>query len=159
MNYSKARYSAFDTALYYITFKDRTEKEIQDKLKEKGYSYSDIDVAVSKLKEYGYINEENYAFSYIKSNIHKKGYRRITSELAARGLDKDIIEEQLDMFDFSEEDTIYNILDSRFSNCDMYDEKQLRRIYSFFARRGFSYGNISNALSKYRKNTKILFDL
>ncbi len=159
MNYSKARYSAFDTALYYITFKDRTEKEIQDKLKEKGYSCSDIDEAVFKLKEYGYINEENYAFSYIKSNIHKKGYRRISSELSARGLDKAIIEEQLDMLDFSEEDTIYNILDIRFSNCDLTDDKQLRRIYSFFARRGFSYGNINNALSKYRKNINFSFDL
>ena len=66
MNNSKVRYSAFDTALYYITFKDRTKKEISTKLKEKGYSDLDIEEAILKLKEYGYINEENYAFSYIK---------------------------------------------------------------------------------------------
>lgn len=159
MGYSKARYSAFDTGLYYITFKDRTLKEIRTKLKEKGYSDSEIDEAVLKLQEYGYINEENYAFSYIKSNISKKGTRRIARELSGKGLDKDIITAQLDMFDNSEEDVICNMLNSRFSTVDFEDDRQVRRIYSFFARRGFSYGSISNALSKYRKNTNFSFDL
>lgn len=154
MNNSKVRYSAFDTALYYITFKDRTLKEIYSKLKDKGYSDLEIEEAIVKLKEYGYINEENYAFSYIKSNLHKKGSRLIAMELSGKGLDKDIINEQLSCFEDNEEETIVDILGTRYSKADFSDEKEIRRIYAFFARRGFKYDSISSALSNYRKNIK-----
>lgn len=154
MNNSKVRYSAFDTALYYITFKDRTKKEISTKLKEKGYSDLDIEEAILKLKEYGYINEENYAFSYIKSNITKKGYKLISMELMNKGVSNEIIREQLLEFEEREEDVIGNILESRYAETDFSDERALRRVYSYFARKGFRYDSISNALSFYRKNTK-----
>lgn len=154
MNNSKVRYSAFDTALYYITFKDRTKKEISTKLKEKGYSDLDIEEAILKLKEYGYINEENYAFSYIKSNITKKGSKLISMELMNKGVSNEIIKEQLLEFEEREEDVIGNILESRYAETDFSDERALRRVYSYFARKGFRYDSISNALSFYRKNTK-----
>ncbi|MBP3622211.1 MAG: regulatory protein RecX [Lachnospiraceae bacterium] len=154
MNNSKVRYSAFDTALYYITFKDRTKKEISTKLKEKGYSDLDIEEAILKLKEYGYINEENYAFSYIKSNITKKGSKLISMELMNKGVSNEIIREQLLEFEEREEDVIGNILESRYAETDFSDERALRRVYSYFARKGFRYDSISNALSFYRKNTK-----
>ena len=102
MSKSKAYTSAFDVALNYITFKDRTEKEIHTKLKEKGYSNLDIDETIDKLKEYGYINEENYAFSYIKSNINKKSKKIIKMELLQKGINKDIVDVQLDNIDVDE---------------------------------------------------------
>ncbi|MBE5943556.1 MAG: regulatory protein RecX [Lachnospiraceae bacterium] len=156
---SKAIYSAFDTALYYITFKDRTIKEIQGKLKDKGYSDSEIDDATSKLIEYGYINEDNYAFSYIKSNINNKGIKRIKQELLSKGLDKTTIIEQSSMFDICEDDIIINILEKRYPHLDYSKEKEMRKVYSFFVRRGFRYDSISSALSKYRKNSIIALDL
>ena len=155
MSKQNTRFSAFDSALYYLTFKDRTLKEICSKLKEKGYSDSEIDETVLKLQKYGYINEKNYAFSYIKSNINKKGSKLITMELCSKGIPKDIILEELDEFDQQEEDCILNMLSSKYSDVDLEDDRQVRRIYSFFARRGFKYDSISNALSIYRKNIKI----
>ena len=35
-------YSAFDTAIYYLTFRDRSRKELCDKLTEKGYEEAEI---------------------------------------------------------------------------------------------------------------------
>ena len=69
MNRSKAMISAFDVAANYIAFKDRTENEVYNKLKEKGYCSQEIDDAIQKLLEYGYVNDERYALSYIRSNI------------------------------------------------------------------------------------------
>lgn len=154
MNTSKAVYSAFDTALYYITYKDRTKKEICTKLKEKGYSCSDIDYAIEKLIYYGYINEEGYTLSYIRSNIGKKGPARISSELTNRGIDREIIREKMEEFHWNEEESIVRILETRFSSADFGDEKIKRRVYNFLLRRGFGFSSINRALSIYRKNDK-----
>lgn len=154
MSTSKAYHSAFDTALYYITYKDRTKKEICIKLKEKGYSSSDIDYAIEKLMLYGYINEEGYTLSYINSNVGKKSAGRILAELVQRGIDKELILEKLEDFQWSEEESIIHVLESRFSTADFEDERTKRRVYNYFLRRGFHYHTISNALSIYRKNDK-----
>lgn len=152
MSKSRAKYSAFDTAVYYITFKDRTIKELSDKLKEKGYSSHEIGESIGKLLEYGYINDENYAFSYIKDNINKKGSGRISMELLRKGIDKDIICNKLDLFEDNETDVVSEIISHRYKNADFNDDSEKRRIYSYFARRGFKYENISKAITNYRKN-------
>lgn len=75
-------YSAFDTAIYYLTFRDRSRKELCDKLAEKGYEEAEIAEAVEKLMSYGYIDDERYASSYIRNQMRAKGRRRITMELS-----------------------------------------------------------------------------
>lgn len=152
MSKSRAEYSAFDTAVYYITFKDRTKKELSDKLKEKGYSSHEIEESIGKLLEYGYINDENYAFSYIKDNINKKGLGRISMELLRKGIDKDIVCSKLDLFEENEADVIGELMSRRYKNSDFNDDSERRRIYSYFARRGFKYENISKAITNYKKS-------
>ncbi len=150
MNKSGANVSAFDVALNYITFKDRTEKEVYTKLKEKGYSDLDVNDTICKLREYGYINEENYALSYIKSHITKKSKKIIKMELLNKGLDKETVDIQLDKVDVDEEHLIFESIERRYSNCDFNDEKLLKKIYAYYVRRGFSFETIKSALSKYR---------
>ena len=155
MNKSKATYSAFDAAAYYITYKDRTEKEVYDKLREKGYSSQDIEESIHKLKMYGYLSDENYTLSYIKSNINKKGVRRISMELAQKGVHRDIISGQLDEITVDEVGTIEDILYKRYRNIDFSDETQKRRAYGYFMRRGFKQDSISKAITNYKKNNEL----
>lgn len=155
MSKSKAiNYSAFDTAVYYITFKDRTVKELYDKLREKGYSSQDIDESIGKLQEYGYVNDDNYAFSYIKGNINKKGSRRISMELIRKGIDKEIIYDKLSMFDDNETKVIQEALERRYRNANFDDQSERRRIFSYFVRRGFKYENISRVMAKFGQKLK-----
>ena len=44
-------YSAFDTAIYYLTFRDRSRKELCDKLTEKGYEEAEIAEAVEMMND------------------------------------------------------------------------------------------------------------
>lgn len=151
MGYSRAESSAFDTAVHYITFRDRTLKEVHNKLVEKGYSDHDIEEAIAKLKYYGYVDDEHYALSYIRSNAEKKGVKRIKVELSQKGISSDVISQTLEESEIDEVNVIEELLERRYSTTDISDEKARRRIYSFFARRGFSYENISRALSNYKK--------
>ncbi len=150
MRKSKVTYSAFDTAAYYITFKDRTEKEVKDKLKEKGYSSQDIEESTNKLKEYGYLNDENYTLSYIKSNINKKGARLISMELAQKGVKKEIITEQFEDVYVDEVGIIEDVLLRRYRDIDINDDTQKRRVYGYFIRRGFRHEAISKAIRNYK---------
>lgn len=149
MKESKAKYSAFDTAAYFLSFRDRSAKEIEDKLKEKGYSSDEIEEAVRKLKTYGYINDENYALSYIKSNMRKKGSKLIAIELNRKGIDKDTISNQIDCVDIDEKQAILDVIERKYSNLE--DEKVRRRAYAYFMRKGYKSEDISNAFSNYMK--------
>ena len=151
-NCSKASYSAFDTAIYYLTFKDRCEKELISKLKEKGYSDFEIDETVEKLVRYGYLNDERYALSYIKSHMNNKGKRRIAMELYGKGVDSDITNQLINEVSGDESEVVFHILERRYSKLDYADETQVRRMYAYFSRRGFRYEDIRQAVSKYRKN-------
>lgn len=145
MNNSKARYSAFDTAVYYLTFKARTEKELRDKLLEKGYGLKDIDAAIDKLSGYGYIDDESYALSYIRSRKGKMGSRLIALKLSQKGISRDIIESNLSMEDFDEYSDIKKVLSARYS--DLTDLTTRRKAQGYLARRGYSYGDIANAIN------------
>ena len=135
-------YSAFDTAIYYLTFRDRSRKELCDKIAE----------AVEKLMSYGYIDDERYASSYIRNQMRAKGRRRITMELSGKGVDSEMTRELCMELVPDEAETIYDLLERRYGNLDFSDEGQMRRMYSFFARRGFKYEDIRRAVSEYRKN-------
>ena len=137
------RYTAFDTAIYYISLKDRTTKEIYNKLEDKGYGEDEINTAIGKLLYYRYLDDKKYALSYIKSNIDKKGIRLITSELMAKGVDKQDILEVLEEIDVDEASTVREIYNRRFVDMDIKDQRQRRKVVSYFLRRGFTYDTIN----------------
>lgn len=157
------KYSAFDTALYYLSFKNRTQKEIKDKLIEKGYSESEIDKSISKLLEYGYIDDSHYTFLYIKSNINKKGIKLIKNELINKGILKEVVDEQYSVYleneisddvcnnnDF-EYNTVNEIFERRFYSIDLTDEKNLRKVNSYFIRRGFKYEIVNKVIKNHKE--------
>ena len=80
-------------ALYYLSLRDRTEEELRIKLGGKFRNASSIDRAVKKVREMGYINDHDYALSYIKNS--RFGEKRAEFELMKRGISKKIISEVL----------------------------------------------------------------
>lgn len=149
---SKVTHSAFDTAIYYLTFRDRSQRELIIKLKEKGYSESEIEETIDKLSYYGYLNDERYAFSYIKSHMQNRGKKRIALELSGKGIEKETMNHMFSELVEDESDTVYQLINRRYYGLDFSDDAQVRRMYSFFARRGFRYEDIRSAVSKYRRN-------
>lgn len=119
---------------------------------EKGYEEAEITETIEKLMSYGYINDERYATSYIRSQMRGKGRRRITMELSGKGVDSEMTRELCTELVPDEAETIYDLLERRYGNLNFTDEGQMRRMYSFFARRGFRYEDIRRAVSEYRKN-------
>ena len=83
---------AFHMSLRYLSFKMRTELEIENYLSGKEFEESIIVATINKLKEYKYIDDENYILLYIRSKIsegHSK--RKIQYSLFKKGLEEDRI--------------------------------------------------------------------
>lgn len=140
-----------DYALYLIEFKDRTEKELRDKLKEKGYEENSIEDEIEFLKNYGYIDDKRYAEHFISDaiNLKKWGRIRIRTELQRKGVDREITDNAIeDAFAELSDDRVLSQMQSRFKNSDFSNIKERTRIFNFFMRRGFSPDEIKGAMNK-----------
>ena len=81
-------------AYRFLNYKQRSEKEVRKKLKEKKLSDGSIDIVISSLKDLKYINDESYAKSYLQSKILRKpeGKRVLKMKLVDKGIPKEIAE-------------------------------------------------------------------
>lgn len=70
-------------ALNLLSFRARSEKEIKDKMLQKGYDLSIIDNTIQYLKEQGYLNDKEFAKAFIKDKMELSHYgkNRIKVEL------------------------------------------------------------------------------
>ncbi len=85
---------ALEKATAYLSRKPHTEKEVQEYLQRKGYEPDESAQAVSELKEYGYLDDLAYAKLYFEYGFEKgRGKDRISRELAAKGVTRDVIKQ------------------------------------------------------------------
>ena len=140
-----------DYSLKLIAIKDRTEKEIRTKLKEKNYDELQIEEAVEFLVSYGYINDSRYAehFTNDAINLKKWGKARIRTELLRKGVDRDTIDKTLqEAFSEIDPDRLLSQMESRFGNADFSNMKERTRIFNFYLRRGYSPEEIKGAMNR-----------
>ena len=138
-------------ALKLITFRDRTQKELREKLIQKGYSENAVEDVIAFLEEYGYINDFKYAQHFINDsvNLKKWGKIRIRSELLKRGVRREVFEKILEeAFEDGVGDVLLSQMQTRFKNSDLANIKERTRIFNFFLRRGYSADEIKGALNK-----------
>jgi regulatory protein len=84
-----------ESALRIIEKTYRAEKEVRDKLKLKGYENISIDKSIEFLKEYNFVNDENYTKAFIRDKLKSMGSQKIRYTLLQKGVSKEIIDEEL----------------------------------------------------------------
>ncbi|HHU77614.1 MAG: regulatory protein RecX [Caldicoprobacterales bacterium] len=90
--------SAVESAMYYLTWRTRTRKQLLDYLSRKGFEAEAAEEAVRKMEEYGFLNDEKYALDWVQSRKTGKpaGRRKIAYELRSKGISQDILDQALD---------------------------------------------------------------
>lgn len=139
-----------------LTYKDRTENELRDKLKAKEFRYQTITKVLEKLKEQGYIDDEDYTKRYIATYRHKMGKYKLKYKLKNKGVGEDIIERQLnkysDTYDYEQAYVLAEKRNAKYK--DISYQKRYQRIAGYLQRRGYSYSIIKSileeVLEKYR---------
>ena len=91
-------------ALYHLSFKARTEKEVREYLKKYDIEEKIISQVIANLKEDNWINDRQYVYSIINANqlSGDKGPYVLAQKLSQKGIAKATIEDVLKDFDFSE---------------------------------------------------------
>lgn len=140
--------TAKDYAVKLLSFCDRSEKEIREKILKKGYSEADCEEAIAFCRSYGYLDDARYVQHFVNDavNLKKHGKVRIKQELRQKGIDDSLIEEALACID-DEREMLKTEMERRFKDCDFTDKKVKNKVFGFFLRRGFSSRDILYAMN------------
>lgn len=147
-----------DSALRIIERSYKTEKEVREKLKLKGYDDRHIEKSIEFLKEYNFLNDDTYAKAFISDKLSSKGRQKIKYDLIKKGIDNAIIEEQLsNINEDSERETAFNLAQKKLrvirkSESDEY--KISGKLYRFLISKGYSYDITKSVVRKAMEETE-----
>ncbi len=143
--------SAKSAAVSFLALKLRTAWEVEQKLTDIGYETGTIERVIENLKEINYIDDYNYACKYIseKSKLKPKSIKLLSMELSRKGIADDIISEAIEVSEVNEGEVALQLLRKKFSRHTTFDDKLIHKMKTFLIARGFSYSQISKAVSSF----------
>lgn len=145
-----------ERAMHILQGADKTEKQIREKLENGRYPIIVIDAVIEFLLKYDYINDYNYAVTYIRTYSTSQSERLMREKLRQKGVDKEIIDtamtDTMKEVDYDSESIILSILKNKKYNNDTAGIKEKNRIISHLMRKGFKYDDILDALRHSKDN-------
>lgn len=136
-----------------LTYRPRSEFEVCDRLKQKGFDQDVICLVITWLKEYRYINDYEFASQWVAYRQLNKpmGRQGLKYELRQKGIGDDIIEQVLVGLDFEEELNLAlamaekKLLRLSVDEAGDISEKEWGKVIGLMQRRGFSAETIRQA--------------
>ena len=136
--------TALDKAMTHISVSMKTEREVRDFLKRKGYLEDVANYVVERMREYGFIDDNEYARQYAESAGKRKGARVIEMELRRKGVASEAIEEAVEGITNGEE-TAKKLLE-KYLRGKTVDRNTLRKAYQHLIYKGFDHDTARAAL-------------
>lgn len=150
------RQSALDTALEYLSYRPRSEAELERRLRSGDFSEDAVRHAVDRCRELGYVDDLEFARSHVRDRIRMKprGVRRLRAELREKGVDEATAEEAIgEAFreaGVGERDLLERAARKKWEELEGDDPvAERRRFRSYLSRRGFAYADIRDVESRY----------
>lgn len=151
-------YRAYRKGINIAVFKRNTRAEIYSKLMSKGVMAQAAESALELMEENGYINDEKYTESYIKSQMDGRSFKTsgiIKQELLRKGVSEDIIEKVFkEKYDCLKEDGVEKI--KKFINYKYYklingssmDYNNIIKIKRALYAKGYDSEDINRAINE-----------
>lgn len=140
----KAQTKTLQRAVKLLAAKPRSIAELRERLLEKEWTNEEIvDGVIVKLKEYGYLNDERYAFGYASYRVKQKpvGRGRLSRDLRMKKVPSDTAKEVLDLVyeETPEEELIARALKKRVALRGRPQTRaETKSFYDYLLRLGFS---------------------
>jgi regulatory protein len=149
----KTRQKAINNAYCLIRSRPRSEHEMRDRLKRKGYEGEVIDDVVSGLKKAGELDDAKFAKLWVESriNFNPMGEMVLRMELKKKGVSDRIIDVTLDecLKTYDEYGVALSMAKEQFERFVKLDKrKAMKRLYDFLARRGFKFDIIEKVIEE-----------
>lgn len=145
----------FNAALRYLAYRPRSESELKERLKRRGFGEDNVATAIAKLREQGLIDDLAFA-QFWKENRQSFSPRSqwlTRHELKQKGVADKVIERVV--ADVDDEDSAYQAATVRARSLPAADYQGFRRrLGEYLKRRGFGYGVINNTVKKVWEEVK-----
>ncbi|ROL58415.1 regulatory protein RecX [Bacteroidetes/Chlorobi group bacterium Naka2016] len=140
-------------ALNFVSYKQRTKFEVEQKLKQKHYTESEIQKAIEFLEDFGYLDDKKFAKEYLQFALKQKKYSllRIKNNLFQKGLSKDLIDEVLRdlQVDSQEFENAMNLALKKFQQLvRMNKDNPVQKVAQYLYSKGFSWGLINKVVEE-----------
>ncbi|MBQ7885118.1 MAG: RecX family transcriptional regulator [Clostridia bacterium] len=140
--------TCFNRALKYISSRLKTEKQMREYLHGLKYSNNAINQAINKLKEYGYINDEHFAKTFVEIYGESKGKKYLQRELMLKGVSQNIITSLLE----EQDETVACEMQCAKKIKNMakpISQKDKEKLYRFLLSKGFEFSVVKQCVSKF----------
>ena len=142
---------AFNKASDLLALRDHSEKELLQKLRQKGFA-DGAEEAMEKLKSYGYLDDSRFALRFAQElqRVKHYGKKRIEQELYRKGVSREVVSDTLEQLDF-DEDALPALIERRYLR-QLDTEKGVQKTVAALQRMGYSFGEIRDALRKVQED-------
>lgn len=146
----KARERTFQRAVKLLAAKPRSVEELRERLLEKQWTNEAVvESVLVKLGEYGYLNDERFAFGYASYRVRQKpmGRQRLQRDLQLKKIDRETADEALRLVfeETPESDLIDRAIEKRTRlRGSPRTRSEIKSLIDHLMRQGFSYDLISN---------------
>lgn len=144
---------AYQYALYCLDYRDYSAEELFEKLV-KTYKNETLCLEViKKLAKAGLINDRRYGEKLARRlvEVRKYGYYRARREMTAKGLDSDLAEELLSVYNENFYENLLELIGSKYGRklTDSTDRAAVEKVKAALARYGYGFDEINRAIKEY----------
>jgi len=145
-------------ALDYLSYRARTEHEVQQKLIRSGFDASIAERTVDRLRALDYLDDAAYARAYVEARFRNRGYgpRRLRSDLLRRGVPARIIDAALDAVvnpeDVLEAARLHAAKRWPRLATETDPNKRRKKLSEYLVRRGFSYDTVRRIVDEFEED-------
>ena len=141
----KARERTFQRAVKLLAAKPRSVEELRERLLEKQWTdEATVEAVLAKLVEYGYLNDERFAFGFASYRVRQKpvGRQRLARDLQMKKVSKETADEALNLVfeETPEEELIDRAIEKRIRLRGRPETRaETKSLFDHLLRQGFSY--------------------
>lgn len=145
MTPEESRHRVFQRAIKLLAARSRSVAELSDLLMQtRGATKRVVDEVLARLREYGYLDDQRFAFGYASLKLRQRplGRQRLKRDLAMKKVDKAVIDGALDLVfaEVSEEEQIDRAIEKRTRvRGRPRNRLQAKSLFDHLMRQGFPY--------------------
>lgn len=137
-------------ALKLLTYHMMTVHEMRERLSGDGFTPEQVEAAVAYCGSFGYLDDRRYAENYLFSMREKRSEERIRCELEEKGVDGAVVDEVFNENPYDEDEVVYSLICRKAGEPHEFDDRELRRVYAFLARKGFRPSQIWKGIHRFQ---------
>ncbi|HJR44716.1 MAG TPA: regulatory protein RecX [Actinomycetota bacterium] len=133
---------AMERAGRLLSVRARTEREVRDRLLAADFEAAVVEQTITRLDELGLLDDLDFAREWIKDRSARKnlGPRALRSELASKGIDRDVIDRALEAEGLDEEELATRAATDWVRKVARFPlAEQAHKLQQMLLRKGFSF--------------------